>query len=78
MFAATWEQQGFVVYSAALKSMAIKLSKIASDLILLTSGPRAGLKEIDLPAMQPGLDHARQGQSGDAGACERHRVPRDR
>jgi len=54
MLAATWDQQGFVVYSAALKSVAIKLSKIASDLILLTSGPRAGLAEINLPAMQPG------------------------
>ena len=43
MLAATWDQQGFVVYSSALKSVAIKLSKIASDLILLTSGPRAGL-----------------------------------
>jgi aspartate ammonia-lyase len=54
MLAATWDQQGFVVYSAALKSTAIKLSKIASDLILLASGPRAGLAEINLPAMQPG------------------------
>jgi aspartate ammonia-lyase len=54
MIAATWEQQGFVVYSSALKSTAIKLSKIASDLILLASGPRAGLAEINLPAMQPG------------------------
>jgi aspartate ammonia-lyase len=54
MFAATWDQQGFVVYSAALKSVAIKLSKIASDLILLASGPRAGLAEINLPARQPG------------------------
>jgi aspartate ammonia-lyase len=54
MLAATWDQQGFVVYSAALKSVAIKLSKIASDLILLTSGPRAGLAEINLPALQPG------------------------
>jgi aspartate ammonia-lyase len=54
LFAATWDQQGFVVYSSALKSTAIKLSKIASDLILLSSGPRAGLNEIDLPAMQPG------------------------
>ena len=54
MIAATWDQQGFVVYSAALKSLAIKLSKISSDLILLTSGPRAGLSEIDLPALQPG------------------------
>src|SRR5262247_2678056 len=54
MIAATWEQQGFVVYSSALKSLAIKLSKIAADLILLTSGPRAGLAEINLPALQPG------------------------
>jgi aspartate ammonia-lyase len=54
MFAATWDQEGFVAYSAALKSTAIKLSKIASDLILLTSGPRAGLAEINLPALQPG------------------------
>jgi aspartate ammonia-lyase len=54
MFAATWDQQGFVVYSSALKSVAIKLSKIAGDLILLDSGPRAGLGEIDLPELQPG------------------------
>jgi aspartate ammonia-lyase len=54
MLAATWDQQGFVVYSSALKSLAIKLSKISNDLILLTSGPRAGLAEINLPALQPG------------------------
>src|SRR5215468_8556255 len=54
MIAATWEQQGFVVYSSALKSVAVKLSKILSDLILLASGPRAGLAEINLPAIQPG------------------------
>ncbi len=54
MIAATWEQQGFVVYSSALRSVAVKLSKIAGDLILLGSGPRAGLNEIKLPAMQPG------------------------
>lgn len=54
MIAATWDQEGFVIYSAALRSVAIKLSKISSDLILLASGPRAGLNEIDLPAMQPG------------------------
>jgi aspartate ammonia-lyase len=54
MLAATWDQQGFVVYSSALKSLAIKLSKLSSDLILLTSGPRAGLAEINLPALQPG------------------------
>jgi len=54
MIAATWDQQGFVVYSSALRSVAIKLSKIAGDLILLASGPRAGLFEIKLPEMQPG------------------------
>jgi aspartate ammonia-lyase len=54
MLAATWDQQAYVVYSSALKSVAIKLSKISSDLILLTSGPRAGLAEINLPALQPG------------------------
>ena len=54
MLAATWDQQAFVIYSSALKSTAIKLSKIAGDLILLASGPRAGLNEIDLPALQPG------------------------
>jgi aspartate ammonia-lyase len=54
MLAATWDQQGFVSYSSALKSVAVKLSKIAGDLILLTSGPRAGLAEINLPALQPG------------------------
>jgi aspartate ammonia-lyase len=54
LIAATWDQAGFVAYSSALKGTAVKLSKIASDLILLASGPRAGLKEIDLPALQPG------------------------
>lgn len=54
MIAATWDQQGFVDYSSAMKSVAIKLSKISGDLILLASGPRAGLNEIDLPAIQPG------------------------
>ena len=54
MVAATWEQQGFVVYSSALRSVAVKLAKISSDLILLGSGPRAGLNELKLPAMQPG------------------------
>jgi aspartate ammonia-lyase len=54
MLAATWDQQGFVAYSSALKSLAIKLSKISGDLILLASGPRAGLTEINLPALQPG------------------------
>ncbi len=54
LLAATWDQQGFLAYSAALRSVAVKLSKIAGDLILLASGPRAGLAEINLPAVQPG------------------------
>jgi aspartate ammonia-lyase len=41
-------------YSAALRVLAIDLSKIASDLRLLASGPRTGLDEIRLPAVQPG------------------------
>ena len=51
---ATQDTQAFVLYSAALRSLAIKLSKICNDLRLLSSGPRAGLNEINLPAMQPG------------------------
>jgi aspartate ammonia-lyase len=41
-------------YSAQIKVLALDLSKIASDLRLLASGPRTGLDEIRLPAVQPG------------------------
>jgi aspartate ammonia-lyase len=51
---ATQDTQAYVLYSSVLKSLAIKLSKICNDLRLLSSGPRAGLHEINLPAMQPG------------------------
>jgi aspartate ammonia-lyase len=51
---ATQDTQAFVLYSSALKSLAIKLSKICNDLRLLSSGPRAGLNEINLPPKQPG------------------------
>lgn len=54
LIAATSSMQGFVLYSAALKSLAVALSKMSSDLILLATGPRAGLFEINLPALQPG------------------------
>ncbi len=54
LIAATTSQQGFVIYSSTLKSMAIAMSKISSDLIFLASGPRAGIFEINLPALQPG------------------------
>ena len=51
---ATQDTQAFVMFSSSLKSLAIKLSKICSDLRLLSSGPRAGLGEIQLPPRQPG------------------------
>ncbi|MDZ4120094.1 aspartate ammonia-lyase [Phaeovulum sp.] len=44
----------FVMFSGALKRVAIKLSKICNDLRLLSSGPRAGLGEIVLPPVQAG------------------------
>src|SRR5262245_39535607 len=51
---ATQDTQAFVLYSACMKSLAIKLSKVCNDLRLLSSGPRCGLHEINLPAKQPG------------------------
>lgn len=51
---ATSDTSSFVAYASALKKMALKLSKIANDLRLLSSGPRAGFNEINLPAKQPG------------------------
>jgi len=51
---ATQDTGAFVMYSSAIKRLAVKLSKICNDLRLLSSGPRAGFNEINLPAMQPG------------------------
>ncbi|MFN2394497.1 MAG: aspartate ammonia-lyase [Bacteroidales bacterium] len=51
---ATQDTGAFVMYSATVKRLAVKLSKICNDLRLLSSGPRAGLNEINLPPMQPG------------------------
>jgi aspartate ammonia-lyase len=51
---ATADTGAFVQLSGVLKRCAVKLSKICNDLRLLASGPRAGLGEINLPAMQPG------------------------
>lgn len=51
---ATQDTGSFVMYSSAVKRTAIKLSKICNDLRLLSSGPRAGFNEINLPPMQPG------------------------
>ena len=67
-----------MVYSGALKSVAIKLSKIAADLILLASGPRAGLAEINLPALQPGSSiMPGKVNPGDPRAHEPGLLPRD-
>jgi len=54
LIAATSSMQAFVMYSAAIKNLAVTLSKISSDLIFLASGPRTGIFEINLPPLQPG------------------------
>lgn len=54
LIAATPNTGAYVSYSSALKRFAVELSKVCNDLRLLASGPRAGLHEINLPAMQPG------------------------
>jgi len=51
---ATPDTGAFVMFSGTLKRIVVKLSKMCNDLRLLSSGPRCGLNEIDLPAMQPG------------------------
>ena len=51
---ATPDTGAYVSYSAALKRLAVKLSKTCNDLRLMASGPRCGLHEINLPAMAPG------------------------
>ena len=51
---ATSDTSCMVGYSAAMRRVAVKMNKICNDLRLLASGPRCGLGEINLPAMQPG------------------------
>ncbi len=51
---ATSDTGAFVQLSGVLKRCAVKLSKMCNDLRLLSSGPRTGFGEINLPAMQPG------------------------
>ncbi|RLG28557.1 aspartate ammonia-lyase [Methanosarcinales archaeon] len=51
---ATQDTGAYVQLSGVLKRIAVKLSKICNDLRLLSSGPRAGIHEINLPPMQPG------------------------
>lgn len=54
MIEATSDTGAFIMNSSAQKRLAVKLSKICNDLRLLSSGPRCGLGEINLPPMQPG------------------------
>lgn len=51
---ATSDCGAYVMLSSSLKRFAVKLSKICNDLRLLSSGPRTGLNEINLPEMQAG------------------------
>ena len=51
---ATQNAGSFVQMSATLKRAAVQISKICNDLRWMSSGPRCGLNEINLPAMQPG------------------------
>jgi aspartate ammonia-lyase len=54
LFRVTQSMGDVLAYSGAMRRLAIELSKIANDLRLLGSGPRAGLGELSLPAVQPG------------------------
>lgn len=54
LISATSDTSALVHYSAALKSLSLKLIKICNDLRLLSSGPRCGIGEINLPKAQPG------------------------
>jgi aspartate ammonia-lyase len=53
-FRVTQSMGDVVAYSGAMRRLAVELTKVASDLRLLSSGPRAGIAEIALPAVQPG------------------------
>jgi aspartate ammonia-lyase len=53
-FRVTQSMGDIVSYSGAMRRLAVELGKIASDLRLLSMGPRAGISEITLPAVQPG------------------------
>jgi aspartate ammonia-lyase len=54
LYRATQDPSDFIEISSFLRKSALKVSKICNDLRLLSSGPRAGLGEINLPPMQPG------------------------
>jgi aspartate ammonia-lyase len=54
LFRVTQSMGDVAAYSGAMRRLSIELGKIASDFRLLSMGPRAGLSEIALPAVQPG------------------------
>ncbi len=54
LFRVTQSMGDVLAYSSAMRRLAVETGKIASDLRLLSSGPRAGIAEIALPAVQPG------------------------
>jgi len=54
LFEVTQSLGDIVAVSAAVRGLALELTKIANDLRLLSSGPRTGLAELSLPAVQPG------------------------
>lgn len=54
LMGATSDTSCLVGYASAMKRLAVKVNKICNDLRLLASGPRCGLGELNLPAMQPG------------------------
>jgi aspartate ammonia-lyase len=54
LFRVTQSMGDVLAYSSAMRRLAVEVGKVASDLRLLSMGPRAGLSEIALPAVQPG------------------------
>ena len=54
LFRVTQSMGDVLAYSSAMRRLAVELGKVASDLRLLSMGPRAGIAEITLPAVQPG------------------------
>lgn len=54
LFRVTQSMGDVLAYSGAVRRLAVELGKVASDLRLLSMGPRAGLSELSLPAAQPG------------------------
>ena len=54
LIAATSDCGAYMTLSSAIKGLAVKMTKVCNDIRLLASGPRCGLKEINLPQLQPG------------------------